>query len=351
MRELDQLLTDFGLSETEIAVYRVILTEGEATTGEVADRADVTQSYVYTIAEDLADRNLITIDEAASPTCFRARPPEEVADMLSDRITLLKREMGSVYSSSPQSPDGFSVLESRRTALNYIAETIDAATSELLLVLPASIISELDSAIEAAGQRGVFTLLLITETTEKASWTGFESLAMTRVWDAAPPIYAIGDGKSGVMGEPGAMSGRHGDEKVLAFADQTIADGFLGMALSNYWRMGKTVAEKAPQSLPADYTCFRAGIFDAARRIANGEELVGTVTVQTEAGDKQTFEQLPILNVKQGLVTPITNEFPNQNSISFETADGPIAVGCPGGIGSFYEDYTGLSLTLTANYH
>ncbi|MFC7076140.1 TrmB family transcriptional regulator [Haloarcula halophila] len=349
MSELNQLLADFGLSDTEIDVYRVILEQGEATTGDVAGPADVTQSYVYTVAEGLADRNLITIDEASSPTCFRARPPEEVIDMLSDQVSLLKREMGSVYSSPSQSPDGFSVLESRKTTLSYIEEIIDAATDELLLVLPADIVPELESVIEAAGQRGVFSLLLIAETTERVPWAEIEGPAMTRVWDAAPPIYAIGDGTSGVMGEPGTMTGRHGDEKALAFADQTIADGFVGMALSNYWRMGETVTEKETQSLPADYTCFRAGIFDAARRVANGEELVGTVTVQDEAGDRRTFDELPITNIKQGLVTPTTNDFPNENSISFETDGGIITVGCPGGIGSFYEDYTGLSLSLKSS--
>jgi sugar-specific transcriptional regulator TrmB len=346
MSGLNDLLTDFGLSETEIAVYRAVLENGEATTGDVAGAADVTQSYVYTVAEELADRNLITIDDAASPTRFRARPPEAVADVMSDRVDSLERELGSMYSAPSHSPDGFSVLESRRTILNHVEETIGAATEELLLVLPSHAAADLAPAIEAAGERGVFTLLLLTETTEGTPETVPEGPATTRVWDASPPVCAIADGQSGVFGEPGAVSGRHGEENALGFAEQTIADGFVGMALSNYWPMGETIAERPPKPLPADYSCFRAGVFDAARRVADDEALVGTVTVRTDAGDTETFEERPILAVKQGLVTPTTNEFPNENSVSFDTPDGPVSVGCPGGIGAFYEDYTGLSLTL-----
>lgn len=340
---LEGLLTDFGLSETQVNVYRAVLEGGEVTAGEVADEAGVSQSYVYSVAETLAARDLVTVDEAASPTRLRARPPDEVAATLDERVAELEGTLESLYASRARSVDGFAVLQSRRTVVDHIAETISEATAELLLVLPARIATELHDAIAAATDRGVFTLLLLTGTDDAGDLPVARATTATRSWAASPPSYVIADGVAGTMSEPGMLSGRHGDEETLAFTDRAIADGFVGMALSNYWPMGRTVHQAPPARLPATYDSFRAGIFDAARRIARGEDLVGTVTV---ADGSRTFEDAPVVDVRQGLVEPTSNEFPNEHSVVFDTDEGAVAVGCPGGIGAFYEDYAGASLTL-----
>ena len=51
----------FGLSTKEIDAYLAVLRAGAATTGEVSRAADVSQGYVYELAEALTDRGLVDV--------------------------------------------------------------------------------------------------------------------------------------------------------------------------------------------------------------------------------------------------------------------------------------------------
>ena len=70
-------LSAFGFPRKEIDTYLAVLRRRQATTGEVAAAADVSQGYVYEVAETLVDRGLLTVDEGANPAMLRARPAAE----------------------------------------------------------------------------------------------------------------------------------------------------------------------------------------------------------------------------------------------------------------------------------
>jgi len=65
-------LQTIGLSEKEIEASITVLRQESATMGTVAEAGNISQSYVYEIANRLAERDLLIIDESETPTMLRA---------------------------------------------------------------------------------------------------------------------------------------------------------------------------------------------------------------------------------------------------------------------------------------
>ena len=144
---LREHLGTFGLSAKEIDAYLAILRAGEATTGEVSTAADVSQGYVYEIAEALVERDLVVVDETASPTVLRARPPEEALGALSSRLEDLRDSVESLYTAPADDGAAVEIVHSRATVRARIERYLDDATEEAFLVLPAPEIAPLEDAL------------------------------------------------------------------------------------------------------------------------------------------------------------------------------------------------------------
>jgi len=78
--------------------------------GEVADAADVSQGYVYEVAETLVDRGLVIIDESTSPTVLRARPASEAVAELSTRLSDLQSAIEDAYAEPDATDVWFEVV-------------------------------------------------------------------------------------------------------------------------------------------------------------------------------------------------------------------------------------------------
>ncbi|MDS0279080.1 TrmB family transcriptional regulator [Halomicroarcula sp. S1AR25-4] len=347
---LREHLATFGLSEKEIAAYLAVLRVGEATTGEVSAAADVSQGYVYEIAGSLTERGLVTIDETASPTVLRARPPEEALGSLASRLDEVRESVETLYTAPADDGPALEVVHSRSTVRKRATQYLAAADREAFLVLPAPEVSHLDDALAEARDRGVFVYLLavapLSAETLDVDWSACTDVV--RTWDAAPPVHVLVDDTTGLFGAHGILSGRHGEEYALAFAQREVWSGFFGNAVANFWPMGEDHYVTDPDPLPATYGHLRTAATNAALHRAAGRELLADVTLEdVEAGTERRYERVPVVAVRQNLVGDPTNDFPMENSIVFETSDGRIAAGnTDGGIGPFYEGYGARSVTL-----
>jgi len=339
----------FGLSTKAIDAYLAVLRAGAATTGEVSRAADVSQGYVYELAGELADRGLVTIDETASPTVVRARPPDEALGAFTERLEALQAGVESLYCAPEDDGPAVEVVHSRATARRRIERSLADAEREAFLVLPEPELARLEDALVAARERGVFVYALAVAPLSAAATPDWSACAdVVRTWDAEPPVTVVVDEHTGVLGAHGILAGRHGGEYALAFAQHEVASGFFGNAVANFWPMGEDTYAADPDELPATYDHLRTAATNAALHRAEGRDLLADVTLDGLDGERdRRYERVPVVAVRQHLVGDPTNDFPMENSLVFETPAGRVAAGnAGGGIGPFYEGYGAKSVTL-----
>lgn len=344
------VLGDLGCSRTEVDAYLAVLEEGEATMRTVSERADVSQSYVYELATDLAERGLITVDESVTPTLLRARPPAEAVEALSSRLSAFERAASERYAAAAGAEAGFEVIHSAKTVRRRIRRQLETADHELLLVVPADEHAALREPLVDARDRGVVVYCMLTAPEPTAvdiepveAWA-----TVVRTWDGTPPVTVLRDGRAGVVGAHGLLAGGGGDQRAVSFGQPEVAAAYWGSTVGNVWPMGEQRGLASPPSLPATFEPFQTGVTAAALHEREGTELVADVTVEaTDSGAQRPVEDAPVRAVRQALVEPTNATFPVESALVLETDDGPISVGGTSeGFGPYYEPYAATSVTL-----
>ncbi|WP_224268008.1 TrmB family transcriptional regulator [Haloprofundus salinisoli] len=347
---LREHLTAFGLSTKETEAYLAILQSGTATTSDVSRGAGISHAYVYELATELAERGLISIDETTSPTLLHARSPEDALGGFSDRLTQMRHDIESLYQHSDTADPAVEIVHSRVTTRKRVRRVINHADHEVVLTIPASEFTHLQDSLRDARERGVTIYLQLVAPVEKVptttDWRKYATIVKS--WDATPPVTVVADEKTGVMGAHSILSGRHSSAYALVFSQQDIAGAFFGNAISNFWPMGDNQFIADPDPLPATYTHARTAVTNAALHVAQGRSLTADVTVQAIGSeDTTTYERVPVVEIHQNIVGDPTNEFPIENNLVFDTADGRIATGgSDGSLQPFYEGYGMVSITL-----
>ena len=335
-------LSVFGLSDTEVDTYLALLERGEASTSTVSEAADVTQRAVYGIAERLEERGLVMVNDHASPMTIRALPPAEAIQNLSDQLESIQPSLEERFNATePQTPE-IQMVKARETALKRIRSAIAEADTELLLAIPEHVYPELEADLRDAVERGVTVFLLIGE---MDGFEGDESqfadvASVVRYWEESLPLlYAIDDSAS-MIGPASIVSGTYDDDEgAVAVSERHLTGSIVGMYFSAYWPAATTLYVTNPDPLPRSYDWFRQATLHATLHHQAGVELYAEA--ETESGS--TIEG-PIVEIRQALVEPTTNEFTLENSFIIETEDGPVSVG---GRGSFIEDYRAVSVRIS----
>jgi len=344
-------LTAFGLSETEVDVYLGVLGVGTATTGEIADAADVSQGYVYEVVGSLAERGLVAVDESTSPTTIHARTPSDALSSFEDRLTDLEDAIEE-YATESDQPPGFEIVHSRATVRDRARAAVGAAESELVVTVPAPEFATLAPDLVAAVERDVVVYLLLSGPDASDTFEGIDEpgryATVARTWEARPPVFVLADERRGVMGSYAILSGRHGEETALAFDQAEVGNGFFGNAVSNVWPMGTTRFVADPDPLPAEYDHLRSAITNAVLHREAGRDLSVDLRVEdTATGGRESFEDVDVVEIRQSLVGESTASFPIENSIVFEAGGERRSVGNRGGgIDPFLEEYAALGVTL-----
>jgi sugar-specific transcriptional regulator TrmB len=342
----------FGLSTTEVATYLAILRRGEATTGDVAAAADVSQGYVYEVAETLVDRGLVTVDESANPTVLRARPAAEAIAELSTRVSDLQSAIGDVYSEPTTADVGFEMVRSRRTVERRARRFLDDATHEAFVVVPATAFASVKGAMADAVDRGVFVYCMLLAPDIGVVADAVEDFGryahVVRTWEARPQVFVLRDARAGLVGSHGVLTGRHGDEYAVAFGQPEVANGFYGNMVSNVWPMGEARHVTDPPELPTTFEYFRNGVTTAAQYLDAGRDIVADVTVADTGTDHEIdFEGVAIRGANQTLVPPVTSSFPVESALVVETDGGPVSVGGDSpGFDPYFEEFAARDVTL-----
>jgi hypothetical protein len=126
------------------------------------------------------------------------------------------------------------------------------------------------------------------------------------------------------------------DRQAIHFSQEQLAPVIVGSFLGNYWPAAGEVATAAPAPLPAEYANFRHTVLQATLRLRAGETPRVTVGGRWTDDDESAEFGGRVVESKQGMVEPTTNEFPVEHSLVVETDDGETVT--VGGQGAFVED-------------
>lgn len=340
---LKEELSFFGLSDTEINTYLAVLGSGEATASDIAGDAGVTQRAVYNIAERLEDRGLVRVNSHASPTTVRALPPSEAIENLSGRLESITPALERRFTETePQAPE-ILVVKSKQTALKRLRRAITQAEHEIFVAVPEKVYPEIESELREAVERGLFVLLLLGDTDAEGvspnRYTG--AATAVRWWGESLPFLYTADDRSSMIGDSGLLSGAHTDEDAVSVDQENLTGSIVGLYLSGYWPAATELLVSEGCSLPRTFDWFRTATFNAIRHRQAGTPLVADI--ETEDGTRVSG---PVVEVRQALVEPATNDFTLENSLLVETDDGVVSIG---GQGSFIEDYRAEKVTLRTN--
>lgn len=340
-RSLRDELATFGFSDTEIDTYLTILSQGETTTGEVAEDADVTQRAVYGIAERLEDRGLVRVNDHASPTTIRAVPPAEAIQTLSERLESIQPTLEAQYNeTAPKAPE-IQIVKSRETVLKRFRKAVSDARDEVILAVPKGTYPEIEAELAAAKERGALVLVLIGEM-EAPDGDGERYAAtadIVRYWsESLPFLYAV-DNESAMIGDAEILSGTHADEDAVVVSEDNLAGSIFGLYLGAYWPASTELHVTDPDPLPREFDWFRTAVVQAILHYRQGTDL--RAVIETESGEEIAGR---VTEIRQPLVDPPTNEFTLETSIYVETDDGEVL--SAGGHGSFLEDYEAVSVAL-----
>ncbi|PCR89270.1 TrmB family transcriptional regulator [Natrinema ejinorense] len=343
--ELAALLERFGLSEKETDTYLAILDHGESKASTIADAADVSKRYVYSISEELEERGFVEVDDHSVPTVIRPVQPDTVVGRLTDSIDEIEPELQSRYTATERADEQFEVIKSRQTVLKRLENLLAGAETEVTLSLPAAVLPQIRSTLEATVERGVLVLLLLGATEGDQDIASLAGTASTvRTWDALVPTMLTVDGQHGLLAPSKILTTATSDTRAIALTQEQLVPVLAGSFLANYWPTAEERYVTTPNDLPCTYEGFRSAVFQIALYRATDTRIEASVT-GSPVGDADLPSSLTgeVVDVRQSLVRPVTSTLPIENAFELEVDGERYTVG---GTGAFLEDYEAQSVTI-----
>lgn len=339
--DLPTLLSRFGLSDKEIDTYLALLRHGEAKASTVADDADVSKRYVYSVSESLEEKGFVEVNDHVVPTTIRARPPEEVVVRLQEDVEAMRPGLEERYSETEPVADQFEIVKSKATVVKRIKSLIGEAEEEITLSIPAEHVEDVAEELRAAVDRGVLVVLLVTGVDDLPEVAGLASV--TRTWKELMPTMLTIDSEIGLVAPSEMLLRSNADSRAIVFAQEQLAPVIVGSFFGNYWPMAGEVDTVDPASLPATFGDFRKTVFEATLHLRDDADIVAHVNGRrTEDGEPVELTGRVVETV-QSLLEPVTSDFPIEHSLILEVDDARVTIG---GRGAFVEDIEAEEITL-----
>lgn len=340
-------LEEFGLSEKEVDTYFACLERGEAKTSTIAEDSGVSQRYVYNIVENLADRGLVRVHDHVVPTKIEAVSPESAVESLVDQLKTIETGLAERFNKQETETATFELIKSRQTAIKRIRSVLHEAEEEAFVAIPSDVLSDIESALTAARDRGTMVLLLVGNVDEPDNGeaaTRYAGLAsVVRQWQRDIPFAVTVDAEAGIVGEAALITARHGDERGVALTQQQIVGSVFGSFFANYWPRGTEVFCAECDDLPRTFHLHRPAVLQAELHDRAGSPVVATVEgTRLDSGEAVTVSG-EVVGVRQGMVEPFSNSFIVENGFVIDTGSDELSVG---GHGAFVEDVQADEVTL-----
>jgi hypothetical protein len=99
---INEQLLKLDLSEKEIAVYLALLQRGKATAAQLSRVTGINRTTVYSVAKELAEKDLIVEDLGATPSMLVALPPQHLKDVITKDEQKIQEKKNLVDKLIPQ---------------------------------------------------------------------------------------------------------------------------------------------------------------------------------------------------------------------------------------------------------
>lgn len=98
----EELLTEIGLTRSEIAVYLALLELGSSTTGPIIQQARIASGKAYMILDKLIKKGLVTYVIKSGTKNYQAKDPDRILDYLHEKEQDLKQKEEKIRSMIPR---------------------------------------------------------------------------------------------------------------------------------------------------------------------------------------------------------------------------------------------------------
>lgn len=342
---LPELLERFGLSDKEVDTYLALLEHGEAKASVIADEADVSKRYVYSVSEELEEKGFVEVKSHIVPTTIKAHSPDKVIEELQADVESIHTGLVDLYTEPEPTTEQIEVVKSKITLIKRIRSLISEASSEIVLSIPANYVEKFADELQAAVDRGVLVVLLITNDVEPPAMDGLASVA--RRWEEVMSTILAIDSERGVFAPAELMLQSETSRQGIVFAQDQLGPLIVGSFFGNYWPVARELYVAEPAPLPETYQTFRQACLHAELHNRNGATLTAKVAGRlTKSAEDQVVRTGTVTDVSQGLLKPLNNRFPVENSLVIDTGEQEVTVG---GQGAFVEDIEADEITLSVD--
>jgi len=334
-----------GLSSKEIAVYLTILDHGTTTVSQVVDDSDVSQRHVYQMCERLDDRGLVVLNDHVRPSVVRPQTADSAVGSLGSRLDELEADIADALAGQDVTDLEVELIKSSQTLVKRWRRFIEGATGEVFICVPATAVDQFLDVLGAAVDRDVVVYLLLTDpglaSFDRGALPGHATLV--RTWEYEPRPLLTVDNQRMVLDDPGLLVGT-ADGSAISLTRSAVAGNLFRTYLSNFWQIATEEYRYHPHSLPQSYPSLRNALVDATLHEQAGQKLLATISAEdTSTGEIVEMESVPIVEIRQGLLEPFSNEFPIENSIRVEYDGDVVAIG---GVTTVIEPYEALDIRL-----
>ncbi|HBU06575.1 MAG TPA: hypothetical protein DEB09_00655 [Candidatus Magasanikbacteria bacterium] len=133
--QLDRLLNQIGFSKNEARVYMAALESGPSSAQDLAERAQLPRTTVYSILEHLVERGVVGKTAKQGKTRFLADPPEKLLSILNDlRVQVEKSlpQLEAIYNKSETKPKIY-FYEGKGAIRKAFDDTLQVRPEEILM--------------------------------------------------------------------------------------------------------------------------------------------------------------------------------------------------------------------------
>ncbi|MDS0280761.1 TrmB family transcriptional regulator sugar-binding domain-containing protein [Haloarcula onubensis] len=334
-----------GLSAKEIAVYLTILDHGTVTVSRVVDESDVSQRHVYQMCEQLDERGLVVLNDHVRPSVVRAQRANSAVGSIESRLDDLAADIESELADREVADLEVELIKAGQTLAKRCRRDVDSAEEEVFFCLPAAVFDRFADALADAVDRGVAVYALVTD----PGLDGFDAdelagrVTLGRTWPHEPRPLLTVDRERLVLDEPKLLVGAT-EGSAIMLTRSAVAANLFSTYLSNFWQIATEAYCCEREPLPRTYPTLRNALLQATLHDRAGVDLTATITGESTAtGDIVELSSVPIVELRQGLIDPFTNEFPVENSIRVEHEGRVVAIG---GANAVIEDYEALDVRL-----
>ncbi|ABL77480.1 TrmB family transcriptional regulator [Thermofilum pendens] len=268
-----QLLKLLGLTGLEAELYLLLLEKGPLSAPEISDYLVKHRPQIHVALTRLSSKGYIE-ELGGRPKKYRAVDPQLLLNLfLKDFDSLAKKALSYMRGLSKPSLEekfGVWIIREPEVAKSRIAELLDSATIDALIMGDIKFLHMLSDKIEAAVERGVRVYVLSYSLGERGAKFIVEDmpfLKKLRVAISGDLVVVVDSERGGVLKARPTLPIRHG----YLIEERTLTD-YLSHDFMNRWVSSKVIVDEN-YDMPLKFTFHRMALYETKKLLLENKKL------------------------------------------------------------------------------